>query len=122
VWSWFVPIYTYFKPAILAKEIWNKNESQLNQISGETIKKKSYIIIAWWAFWVSAIILSNFGSPKFHISSFQLFGQEQMLKLQFIGQLLFIFAGIFAIIVILNFNKTERTIITHDDKKDLEQL
>ena len=54
-WAWFVPIYSFFAPYQMMKEIWVKTQ----KIYTENIKPINNLIILWWVTWVTTSIIDN---------------------------------------------------------------
>lgn len=57
VWSWFIPIVSFFRPVQIMNEIWNVTQQNIQKFdSSYRIKNGDLIIGIWWAFF----IISNF--------------------------------------------------------------
>ena len=60
-WSWFIPIYNFFAPYQIMKEIWIKTQKSYT----ENLKPTNNLIGMWWGAWViSAIFDAQIGNVE----------------------------------------------------------
>ncbi|WP_299895252.1 DUF4328 domain-containing protein [uncultured Aquimarina sp.] len=57
VWTWFIPIISFFRPVQIMSEIWTETQEKIKKFDASYIKKNGGLIIGlWW----TLFILSNF--------------------------------------------------------------
>ena len=57
VWTWFIPIISFFRPVQIMSEIWTETQEKIKKLDASYIKKNGGLIIGlWW----TLFILSNF--------------------------------------------------------------
>lgn len=105
--SWFIPVYSLYKPFQLAKEVANKNSLRLS-------KKNPLvnIMVLWWVFWIFSSLLSNIEgqieSRSYDIES------ETMLVFSMFSSITGVIAGILCISYIIHIKKLESEIYSEE--------
>lgn len=87
--SWFIPVYSLFKPIQLAREIMTKNSNLINS------KPSNGTIVAWWFFWVSSSILANL-QVQLNLKSLAI-SDEVLLSMSMITSMAGALSGVFCI-------------------------
>ncbi len=124
--AWFIPIFNYFGPYQIAKDLFTKSEMLLTDkglISPDP--KRFQTAKIWWGLWISSSILNSISSRADSLNSIE--GQIAFGVLGLIGSIISIGAAIYAVKMIQSYNEMEKLlpqlsedIRTHvDDNEEL---
>lgn len=105
--AWFIPIFNYFGPFQIAKDLFTKTEMLLvdkGLISSDSKRFQNAKI--WWGLWISSSILSSISSRADNLDSIE--GQILLGILGLIGSVISIGAAIFAVKVIQSYHEMEK--------------
>jgi hypothetical protein len=109
-WSWFVPIYNFYKPVSIIVEIWGKTQIKIKEVKSDfPINLSLTVIGAWWATWVLSGIMSSIANfnNRSAIEAFDIEGMLSASNLTFYATIISIISGILGIMVVKAISEKE---------------
>lgn len=122
VWSWFVPILSFFRPFVIMKELFNTSELVLYKSGVKTIKNFPLIYLSlWWGLWLvdnfMVQLLKNMAPLGDEFE--QLYNESLFYIAQSIVS---IFAGLLLIKIIRAYDKREQLLYSQVGGKQADEL
>lgn len=122
VWSWFVPILSFFRPFVIMKELFNTSELVLYKSGMKTIKNYPMIYLSlWWGLWLvdnfMVQLLKNMAPLGDEFE--QLYNESLFYIAQSIVS---IFAGLLLIKIIRAYDKREQLLYSQVGDRQVDEL